>query len=269
MLAHGKRRINSGEWILLEEMLHERGDITPFVDKLGRMYRERAASGSNLGLSYLASRQGQGPSHTCSLDNRELLEAFVHFTHHVSHGQLVVCGLEGVEDAQGRVLLKVPTIHSQQKEFGETDQGASGMKLVMNRHVCNKHCRRWGRLLRSASSPASSSNLLSSSSSVPSSFGTFPRHRPRTPSAPFEPDVLFHLSPISESRRTSGDSVPTAPPYEDIDMLADEMFQWSQQLAPHCSLQDLRMFVRMEIMAAKEGIPNDPPPPYTAELIKS
>lgn len=278
VLAHKKRRICSGEWILLEEMLHEHGDLARFVDKQGRMYRERASSGSNLGQTFLPSKpkpwkqsRGKGQER-CSLDNRELLEAFVHFTHQVSGGRLVICGLEGVEDDLGRITLKAPTIHSQKNAYGETDRGHRGVQEVMKNHVCNKHCRKWIRVARAAQQSMnpvfSSSSSALMSTSAPSLIFTWPDPPPyssrqqRSPSAPYDPEVVFGLGPNlarTGSHISTSEAVELSLKAEEgTDPGMEDFIHYTTVAPQHCSLQDLRT----ELMPAKEVIPDEPPPPY-------
>ena len=247
--AHNKRRPSSGEWILQEEMIQERGNLVQIVDKCGRMYRERSASGSRIGLGSGSGSGSGSAALACSLDNRQLLEAFVHFTHQASGGQLVVCGLEGLEDDRGNVIVKTPVIHSRDKRYGETDFGLRGVQEVMGRHVCNVHCRRILRPHTICSAPG----LLqfpSSSLSSPSPPALPRQHR--SPSAPFDPDLIFGNDVVGCRTR-----LPSAPPYEDLNIdichLPLDVFT-----------EDFRLLFRLEL---DKGIPNEPPPPYTEHLM--
>nr|KAG5707866.1 hypothetical protein BaRGS_031597 [Batillaria attramentaria] len=128
IFAPHRRRPNSGEWILIEEMFQARGtQLVHFVDKHGVTRKDRSRSGSGLGYSHGSHNSGFGSGH-CNAGSKELVEAFVHFTHYASGGELVICGLEGLEDETGRVLLKTPVIHSRDKRYGETDAGARGIQ---------------------------------------------------------------------------------------------------------------------------------------------
>ncbi|XP_076470737.1 uncharacterized protein LOC143300731 [Babylonia areolata] len=234
--SHNRRRPSSGEWILLEEMVNERGALVQFVDRHGRMYRDRAGSGSGPGGARLLSGSPSFPR--CRLNTRELLEAFVHFSHHASRGQLVICGLEGQEDDMGRVVLKTPVVHSRDASYGETDLGPSGIQEVMSRHVCNRHCRQVLGLQRSLSAWGDCSPL-------------FPRQR-RIPSAPFEEQDLPALPRCSP---------PSAPPYRlgelglDVEHLPQDVFH-----PPSSDLDELGLFFHLELT---KGVPDEPPPPYT------
>ena len=261
LFAHNKRRPSSGEWILLEEMVQERGVLLQFVDQLGRMYRERAASTSGVGTRFRPDSCpcASSPS-SCCLDSRELLEAFVHFTHHASGGQVVVCGLEGLQNEQGQLVLKTPVLHSKDKAYGETDLGLKGIEEVMSRHVCNRHCR---KVLKLRHQPSSAPSLLLSdghphhhpppppSSSSPPSF--FSRDR-RCPSAPFDPDVLFGSDVTSRSP-----SVAAAPPYDMVHLGIDVA---RLPLDVFASPTDLVEAVLFQLEQGK-NVPDEPPPPYT------
>lgn len=246
LFSHNKRRPSSGEWILLEEMVHERGTLVQFVDKCGRMCRERAASESGMTGLRCLSGSGCSSSPACRLNIRELLEAFVHFTHQASGGQLVICNLEGLENEVGRVILKTPVIHSQHRLYGETDQGPRGIQEVMSQHVCNPLCRQVLGLPRSMSAPLPPRRSFSSSD-------LFPRER-RIPSAPYDEE--------SENVLCTGCPLPSAPPYSlrefglDVSQLPQDVF-----LPPNA--EELSLFFHLELAANAKGIPEEPPPPYT------
>lgn len=247
VFSHNKRRPSSGEWILLEEMIQGRGNLVQFVDKCGRMYREKSGSGTGLG-------SGSGSGSACSLDNRELLEAFVHFTYQASGGQLVVCGLEGLEDEQGALIVKTPVIHSRHKGYGETDQGLPGIQRVMSRHVCNQHCRRILRPHHVSSAPGrlQSAPLPPPSSPSPSSSPPAFARQYRSPSAPFDPDVVFGNEVVGCRSR-----LPSAPPYEDLNIDIC-------QLPLEVFTEQFKLLFRLEL---DKGIPDEPPPPYTERVM--
>ncbi|KAL3877736.1 hypothetical protein ACJMK2_035399 [Sinanodonta woodiana] len=73
----------------------------------------------------------------------ELLEAFAHFTHHESHGQLVVCNLKGIFN-NGCFSLTNPTIHSSTGQFGSKDYRTAGISEVYRNHCCNFICNGLG-----------------------------------------------------------------------------------------------------------------------------
>ncbi|XP_012943820.1 uncharacterized protein LOC101859515 [Aplysia californica] len=115
----GRRRLTTNEIVLFEDDL--------------RVDEERPGKERKLTL-YMDSR-GRQPY--CKAKD---LEAFSHFSYHHSQGQLVVCGLEGVHDSDGFVV-KTPTIHSREREFGSCDRGEVGIREVFEHHVCNEICR--------------------------------------------------------------------------------------------------------------------------------
>lgn len=284
LLAPHRRRPNSGEWILIEEMFQARGsNLVQFVDKHGFTQRERAASGSAIGFSrenrrsgswhgthrsgFNGSNNNSGQGAHCSVSSRELVDALVHFSHQASGGELVVCGLEGVEDDSGRVLLKTPVIHSNDKRFGETDLGERGVREVMGRHVCNRHCRRVLRMSHYASAPgvlsappapfSYDSSSTTSSSSSSSSLSSVPA-RERSPSAPQDPDILSHHVIVRRHY-----SEPSAPPFEgsELDLDAPRLPLEVFHLAG-CEAQAGGMMLYLHFQRRKD-IPEEPPPPYT------
>ncbi|KAK7115114.1 uncharacterized protein [Littorina saxatilis] len=270
VFAHNKRRPHAGEWILLEEMIQERGQLVSFVDKHGRMFRERAmsagsgpsfvppsssrcAAGSDCGSTACRTSSSKAPE--CSVDDRELVEALVHYSHQASGGQLVLCGLEGVKDDHGHVMLKNPVIHSRQKRYGETDLGAEGVDTVIRNHVCNRHCRRVFRLHHSSSTSSTSSTSSSDSSSLPPSPPSYPRQH-RSPSAPFEPDVIMGHD-VMEDRSSP---LPSAPPYDEIDVFNMNVSQLPLDVFAALPPQQIQAFL---FSLSLEKYPDEPPPPYT------
>lgn len=70
-----------------------------------------------------------------------ILDAFCHYTYHNTAGDLVVCGLKGVQDKHsGHFNLTNPTIHSRDKAYGNKDRGLPGIKDFFCSHVCNVVC---------------------------------------------------------------------------------------------------------------------------------
>eukprot|EP00756_Hemistasia_phaeocysticola_P050788 Hpha_TRINITY_DN25973_c0_g1::TRINITY_DN25973_c0_g1_i1::g.185434::m.185434/K08292/EEF2K; elongation factor 2 kinase len=70
-------------------------------------------------------------------------QAFSHFTHEVSHHQLLVCDIQGVGG-----LYTDPQIHSvegsQKESFGDGDLHSDGIRRFFASHRCNEQCRALG-----------------------------------------------------------------------------------------------------------------------------
>ena len=69
-----------------------------------------------------------------------VLDAFSHWTHEVTKGQLIVVDLQGTKK-QNIFYLTDPAIHSATGDFGITDKKASGIARFFKTHVCNEICR--------------------------------------------------------------------------------------------------------------------------------
>jgi len=76
-------------------------------------------------------------------DQGSIMQALSHFSHHYSHGELLLCDLQGCQ--QGRdYILTDPVVLSRSKQFGLTDLGEHGMENFFFHHRCNGYCRgRW------------------------------------------------------------------------------------------------------------------------------
>ncbi|KAJ8604959.1 hypothetical protein CTAYLR_006883 [Chrysophaeum taylorii] len=74
-------------------------------------------------------------------------QAFSHFTHHATNGQLLVCDVQGVWNQVDGFALTDPAIHSrgpQGRRNGPTDAGDSGIARFFKTHRCNALCRHLG-----------------------------------------------------------------------------------------------------------------------------
>lgn len=69
----------------------------------------------------------------------EILDAFCHFTFHVSNRNLVVCNLKGIEE-EGHYKLTNPTIHSHGGCYGDKDRRDVGICDFFKNHICNAVC---------------------------------------------------------------------------------------------------------------------------------
>lgn len=80
----------------------------------------------------------------------QMLEAFCHYTYHMSGGNLIVCDLQGVFKMnhhaflKSRYILTDPAICSRTGQYGPTDMGGKGIESFIANHVCNKFCRKYG-----------------------------------------------------------------------------------------------------------------------------
>lgn len=75
------------------------------------------------------------------------VQAFAHWTHHVTGGYLLVTDLQGVRDADADVVwLTDPAIHcTDTTRFGGTNFGADGIAAFFaSQHSCNPLCRMLG-----------------------------------------------------------------------------------------------------------------------------
>ncbi|XP_053401392.1 uncharacterized protein LOC128545979 isoform X1 [Mercenaria mercenaria] len=103
------KKFENNEVVLFEEFLE--GDFKIFVD----------AHGS-------ATENGS-----------EVLDAFCHFTYHVSKENLVVCNLKGIEE-EGEYKLTNPTVHSREGCYGDKDKRDVGISDFFCNHICNSLC---------------------------------------------------------------------------------------------------------------------------------
>jgi hypothetical protein len=74
------------------------------------------------------------------------LEAFSHWTHHVTSGYLMVVDVQGVRDSvAGTFVLTDPAIHCQHEHrFGRTNLGRGGISARFVSHRCNDICAALG-----------------------------------------------------------------------------------------------------------------------------
>jgi hypothetical protein len=74
------------------------------------------------------------------------VQAFSHWTHHVTGGALMVVDCQGVYCANTRTFkLTDPAIHATAlTRFGGTNMGRVGFERFYKTHVCNAHCRAMG-----------------------------------------------------------------------------------------------------------------------------
>jgi hypothetical protein len=69
-------------------------------------------------------------------------QAFSHWTYQYTHGDLLVCDLQGVQGASSFQMTD-PAIHSRRARvrFGQTDHSARGQRAFFATHRCNALCR--------------------------------------------------------------------------------------------------------------------------------
>jgi hypothetical protein len=75
-----------------------------------------------------------------------VVQAFSHWTHHVTGGALMVVDCQGVYCAATRTFkLTDPAIHATAlTRFGGTNMGDLGFARFYKTHVCNQYCRALG-----------------------------------------------------------------------------------------------------------------------------
>lgn len=71
-------------------------------------------------------------------------EAFTHFSWYDSNGESIITNLKGVRN-MNQYEFTVPIIHSRDRSYGSTDQGAKGIKDFFKEHQCNEICNNWQR----------------------------------------------------------------------------------------------------------------------------
>jgi hypothetical protein len=69
-------------------------------------------------------------------------QAFSHFTHHFTRGQLMIVDVQGIKDTPSSYLLTDPAVHSANKIVfaANTNCGAVGMTRFFETHRCNPVC---------------------------------------------------------------------------------------------------------------------------------
>ncbi|CAK9084224.1 unnamed protein product [Durusdinium trenchii] len=67
------------------------------------------------------------------------LQSLSHFSYHYSHGDVVLCDLQGaIEDTA--VVLTDPVLNSRDKRYGPTDLGQKGIENFFHHHTCGNWC---------------------------------------------------------------------------------------------------------------------------------
>ena len=81
-------------------------------------------------------------------------QAFSHFTHSVTTGQVMVVDVQGIKDTANSYLLTDPAIHSSNRQSfpARTNCGAGGMVRFFQTHRCNPICHRL-KLTRATNQP--------------------------------------------------------------------------------------------------------------------
>ena len=70
----------------------------------------------------------------------DLLQAFSHWTYHITADTMLVVDLQGVEK-EGQFILTDPSIHCKEDIFGCTNLGDTGIKLFFKSHICSSICK--------------------------------------------------------------------------------------------------------------------------------
>jgi hypothetical protein len=76
----------------------------------------------------------------------QAVQAFSHWTHHVSEGRLLVVDCQGCyNQKKNEFILTDPAVHCTSLLcFGGTNWGSTGFKRFYKTHVCNRHCAALG-----------------------------------------------------------------------------------------------------------------------------
>lgn len=69
-----------------------------------------------------------------------VMQALSHFSFHTTHGNLVLCDLQGGV-RHDCIILSDPVILSKSGDYGATDLGWKGIESFFKRHVCTEYCR--------------------------------------------------------------------------------------------------------------------------------
>eukprot|EP00501_MAST-03F_sp_TOSAG23-6_P002682 GSMAST32.ASY1.ANO1.2829.1 assembled CDS len=74
------------------------------------------------------------------------MEAFAHYSYHISDGELLICDLQGRyrkdtrKASRCRFELTDPAICSRDRLYGPTDLGEKGIDSFFANHQCNQFC---------------------------------------------------------------------------------------------------------------------------------
>ncbi|GMH45979.1 hypothetical protein BSKO_13943 [Bryopsis sp. KO-2023] len=80
-----------------------------------------------------------------------VMQALSHYSYHKSHGELLLCDLQGGCYQDG-VVLTDPVIMSKDRRYGVTDLGSDGISNFFANHVCNEYCRAYWLKITNAKS---------------------------------------------------------------------------------------------------------------------
>jgi hypothetical protein len=119
--------------------LRERPDRQFFIQEEPLETESFEKFNSNAGYCQPSPTPKHGTEHSA-------VQAFSHWTHHVTDGALMVVDCQGVYCAATRTFkLTDPAIHSTAlTRFGSTNMGEMGFTRFYKTHVCNQHCRALG-----------------------------------------------------------------------------------------------------------------------------
>jgi len=86
------------------------------------------------------------PSPTVDIGTaHEAVQAFSHWTHHVTRGHILVVDCQGGFDARQGFMLTDPAVHCKDlSRFGDTNLGLNGIRRFFDTHKCNDVCRALG-----------------------------------------------------------------------------------------------------------------------------
>lgn len=144
---------------------------------------------SNSGIQYLAEPLIRNfkkfTSNSGWIDNdgswmTEAMEAFSHYTYHMTCGELIVCDLQGryrdnsrFRNGKSRFELTDVAICSRSRSFGPTDLAEKGIESFFANHVCNQFCNIHGDWLE----PHYPKQWFPRNSSATSMFSSFDSHK--------------------------------------------------------------------------------------------
>jgi hypothetical protein len=88
----------------------------------------------------------RAPNPTPKGTNHDAVQAFSHWTQHISHGNLLVVDCQGgFDQANNRFVLTDPAVHCKDlSRFGNTNLGPNGFDRFFAQHKCNDYCRALG-----------------------------------------------------------------------------------------------------------------------------
>lgn len=135
-----------------------------------------------------------------------IIQAFSHWTYHVTGRKLLVCDLQGHRGTptSGKTylgkkhyyLLTDPAINSAARSYGMNDLGQKGIDAFFQRHTCNHFCKAWGLHGNRPRRPTEHAVTMMCRA-IPLSKSTS-YHTVSTPTAPMARTAVFATSGMCE-----------------------------------------------------------------------